>query len=158
MNSARTPALVLVAAVILILALVFLVWRRWEHQPAPTPELTEVEARKLAHQAQLAIGNLENCRFPEADAALNEVIAKLPDELFGLRNLAISRLLAYEDGHLELEPLESALQSLRDVDPDSEVTYWLVGRAEGAAARRVRACVRALGGCAGEARRRSEAL
>ena len=128
MSSVCTRVLILAVVMIGFLTVAFVVTRRRQMKPVPTPELTAAEFRDLARKAQLAIGNLENREFSQADELLNQLLVQLPTEPMAVRNLAISRLLSYAAGVAALGPLESALQRLQQVDPDSEVTHWLMGR------------------------------
>ena len=59
-------------------------------------KLSRDESLKLLELRNYAIGHHENLEFPQADAALTEIIRLLPDDPFGPRNLAICRQLAFD--------------------------------------------------------------
>lgn len=122
-----------VACVIVVAALVFFVSRRSNDGPAPNPvakvdKVSAEEARRLIRLAQLGNGYLENFEYEKAVPIFEEIAQKLPNELLGLRNLAICRHLQHEANEATLEQTQQAIDALEQLDPESPVPFWLRGR------------------------------
>ncbi len=97
-----------------------------DRSPADTPTEPLGDLVRLANRA---VGQLENNNLDAAAAAFAELSAQLPNEVLGPRNLAISQLLAYEEGRADRSQVDEALQQLARLEPDSAVTHWLKARA-----------------------------
>ena len=107
--------------------------------PTPTPipspvtpakqQLSASEAARLQRLAQVGAGHLENLQLGEAAPIFKEIVEKLPDEILGVRNLAICQYLLYEQSKGSHAAVEAAADRLQEVQPDSPVSFWLLGKA-----------------------------
>ncbi|MGE0605884.1 MAG: FG-GAP-like repeat-containing protein [Pirellulales bacterium] len=111
--------------------------------PAP-PNLTPDQCRRLLEIKSQALAMLENGgvnNLREAEPLLVELAEMLPNDAGVARNLAVARLVGYEDSKTEerrkltVEPIEAAIEADRRLEPRSAVSYLLAARL--AEARRV---------------------
>ncbi len=120
----------------------------WDKKPATpvvpvTPpavvklELTAKDTDDLLRLRTVAIAHLENQDFPQCEKTLQEIRAKLPDDLFVWRNLAICQQLAAEnidtnrdpDGfHKAMQAAEQTVAELEKREPNSGVPLLLRAR------------------------------
>lgn len=76
------------------------------------PPISPEEALRLVELRNLCLGYLENEELAECEPLLQDIIARLPDDPFGPRNLAVARLMMLEKTGESVDP--AAYQSERD--------------------------------------------
>lgn len=120
-------AVLVVAAVVLVF-----LWRPGQDGPGgdgpPNPEETK-ELLRLVALANRSSGALENAELQAASAGFEEIARELPTEMLGPQNLAVTKVLGFEDGKVPREEVDAALQKLQAMADDSATTHWLISRA-----------------------------
>ena len=131
-----------------LLVAFFLIVRGFDPQPGPpkggsggtaaaAKKLTREATLKLLDQRDRAVAHLENHEFEQAEALLLQIIAEVPNDPFGPRNLTICRELWRGVIDAMREPARSvemhsksreALELLARVEPDSHVPHVLDAR------------------------------
>lgn len=142
MNKAKCDAgsshvrLIAALIVVAVIGIGFAVWSRMQPATPNVPEpggtsLSIEELADLVTQARTAIGLLENEKFAEADQKFVELAKRLPHEPLVIRNLVIGRVLNLESSteEVSVESLQQSLDALKQVEPESAITYWLAARA-----------------------------
>ena len=96
--------------------------------------LSPSECAELAATRNLGIAYLEDGRLKQAEAEFQKLVDKAPQELIGLRNLAVCRLLL-----IESPPQGAAsnpgfafevIERLKTIEPESPVPFILAARVE----------------------------
>jgi tetratricopeptide (TPR) repeat protein len=131
-GAVRTSYLLLLAnAVVLILFLAAAIWwLGFRPEPGPPPLPTDV-VEELRQTRLEALGLLENQRRLEEASQLFEQLAELvPDELFPVQNLAVTRLILLKLSPREqlaerTEATRQAIESLLNRAPDSVAGRWM---------------------------------
>lgn len=119
---------------LIALVLAIYVGVRLANNDSRKPSLSAGELRQLIRDKNLALGHLENQKLEEAEAALEGIASKLPDDPLPWQNLAVLRVLALgeERGAPPPGALEAANNALNDlVSRAGETTsyHWLALRA-----------------------------
>ena len=120
---------VLVSTALLVVVFIYILIGHGLFSSNQIPQFSIDEIRELLRGSQIANGHIENRTFAEAESELQDILSRLPDEPSAIRNLAISRLLAFEENQGELPEVEASLRDLQRVDLDAAGTHWLAGRA-----------------------------
>jgi hypothetical protein len=96
--------------------------------PAVTPPLSREHRNQLEEQKNVAVGLLENEQYADADDKFMKIVASYPEEILGLRNLAICRLLALEAGQMQVDQAQQAADQLLQQDANSVATCLIVSK------------------------------
>src|SRR5687767_12004131 len=73
-------------------------------------DLSSEKAQDIVRRARIAVGELENDRFSDADQSLVELLRDVPDEPIAARNWMIARLRLFEDGKFDEGQVNQALE------------------------------------------------
>lgn len=131
-----------------LLVAFFLIVRGFDPQPGPpkggsggttaaAKKLTREATLKLLDQRDRAVAHLENHEFEQAETLLLQIIAEVPDDPFGPRNLTVCRELwlgvidATREPARQVEMLSKAreaLELLAKVEPNLHVLHVLDAR------------------------------
>lgn len=130
------------ALAVLVAGLAIASWILFFGGPGMGPGADEVV--QLIKLKNLSIGQLENIpnlevghQGEEAGAAFEKLARRLPDELIGPRNLAVTRLLSLEKVEKALEPekftrladqCSAAIDTLRQREPESGIPHVLAAK------------------------------
>ena len=110
----------------------FGIWTVW-NRPAPPNQstaspLSNQQRNDLEELKNLAVGLLENGQFAEADEKFTKIVESFPEEVLGLRNLAICRLLGQESGVISLEDAQKAVDQLLVKDEASVAAHLIASQ------------------------------
>lgn len=131
-SPSRNRSWILVAIILVALFATIIAWLVLQRPPRArnTASLTAKQRIQLEELKNQTIGLLENGKYVEADQKLIEIIDAQPDDILGIRDLAINRILAQESGQGSIEQLRSAVETLLEKDGNSAVSHLIAGAAE----------------------------
>lgn len=128
-SSGVRTVLLLILLVAAVVALFWYVKGKPQANGRRVPVLAAADVARLVAQKNVAVGQLENEKLPEAQAAFNELAQQLPSEPLPIRNLAICHYLLFDKGGIDAATLSDTLNALEKVEPNAPSTFWLQAKA-----------------------------
>lgn len=132
-ETSRSSRGILFGGIVILAIIAIGLWAVWQSVPRPAGSkavaLSREQRNEWEQKKNLAVGLLENGQYIEADEKFTEIVAAFPDEVLGLRNLTIARILAQEAGQADVEKVMQAADLLRQKDAGSAISRLIIANA-----------------------------